>query len=186
LESTASPDQYLNFRTPIAHKLAHWSGFSESSSHAVQSFTVIRCAICGCSRLDAQSNGCARCGGAPAVRWEQVHIDEETKAKLLAHADELKGFGITLEQEQPLTKDAALTIAVVALVLQVVDSLRSGVLHDLVWYLRDLDIPEEQILRLRLDEPENISKVLSEPPNRGKPKSAARKKPAVKRKRSKK
>ena len=26
LESTASPDQYLNFRTPIAHKLAHSAG----------------------------------------------------------------------------------------------------------------------------------------------------------------
>jgi hypothetical protein len=55
--------------------------------------------------------------------------------------------------------------------------------------LRDLDILEEQILRLRLDEPENIAKVLSEPPEKdgkGKPKSAVRKKRSAKKKHSRK
>ena len=42
--------------------------------------------------------GCALCGGAPAVRWEQCYIDEDTKAKLLAHADELNALGLTLEE----------------------------------------------------------------------------------------
>src|SRR5208337_223070 len=32
-----------------------------------------------------------------------------------------------------------------------------GVLHKLVVYLRNLEIPEEEILRLRLDEPEQVS-----------------------------
>ena len=33
LESTASPDEYLNFRTPIAHGLAHGSGFWAPRTH---------------------------------------------------------------------------------------------------------------------------------------------------------
>ncbi len=121
---------------------------------------MMRCAICGCSRLDAQGLGCALCGAAPAVRWEQVHVNEETKAKLLAHAEELKKFGITLEQHELLQKDAGTKMTAIGLVLAVVDSLRSGVLHDLVLRLHDLAIPKEQILRLRLDEPETISEIL--------------------------
>jgi hypothetical protein len=136
--------------------------------------------------LDAQGVGCARCGGAPAVPWEQVHVSEETKAKLLAHADELKGFGVTLKQEQLLQKDAGTTMTAIGLALTVVESIHPGTLRSLIRFLRGLAIPEEQILRLRLDEPENISKVLRESPNKGKPKSAARKKSVAKRKRSKK
>jgi hypothetical protein len=33
LESIASPDEYLNFRTPIAHELAHWGGFWVPHTH---------------------------------------------------------------------------------------------------------------------------------------------------------
>jgi hypothetical protein len=121
---------------------------------------MMRCAICGCSRLDARGLGCALCGAAPAVRWEQVHVNEETKAKLLAHAEELKKFGITLEQHELLQKDAGTKMTAIGLVLAVVDSLRSGVLHDLVLKLHDLAIPKEQIQRLRLDEPETISEIL--------------------------
>jgi hypothetical protein len=81
----------------------------------------------------------------------------------VAHADELKTFGVTLEEQALLTKDAGTTMGAIGLVLSVVESLRSGVLRDLIHYLRDLAIPEEQILRLRLDEPEKISKLLQEP-----------------------
>jgi hypothetical protein len=133
--------------------------------------------------------GCALCGGAPAVRWEQCYIDEDTKAKLLTHADELKALGLTLEEPgEPLQKDAGLVVGAVGLVIQVVETVRPGTFRELVLKLRDLAIPKEQILRLRLDEPENISKVLSEPPPpyKGKPKQAARKKLVAKRKRSKK
>ncbi len=35
-ESIALPDQYLNFRTPIAHVLAHWSGFWVPCTHLAQ------------------------------------------------------------------------------------------------------------------------------------------------------
>jgi hypothetical protein len=134
---------------------------------------MMRCAICGCSKLDAQGVGCARCGGSPAVPWEQVHVDAETKAKLLAHVDELKAFGITIEQAQLVQKDAGTTLSAIGLVLTVVESIHPGTLRSIVLYLRDLAIPEEQILRLRLDEPENISKILSEPPKKEKRKSSA-------------
>ena len=139
---------------------------------------MLRCAICGCSRLDSNGVGCARCGGAPAVSWEQVHIDDETKAKLLAHADELKGFGVTLEKQQLLQKDAGTAMSAIGLALTVVESIHPGTLRSLVLFLRDLAIPEEQILRLRLDEPEKISKIRSKP-NKSKRKSL--RKPVTKR-----
>jgi hypothetical protein len=120
----------------------------------------MRCLQCGCSRLDTRGMGCALCGGAPAVRWEQCYIDEGTKNKLLAHADELKVFGLTLEEPgEPLRKDAGLVVGAIGLVIQVVETVRPGTFRELVLKLRDLAIPKEQILRLRLDEPENISKV---------------------------
>jgi hypothetical protein len=122
---------------------------------------MIRCVMCGSSRLDAEGVKCARCGGAPAVPWEQCHIDEETQAKLLAHAEDLKKFGVKVEQQQTVRKDAATVMAAVALGLQVVESFHPHVLRDLVLYLRDLAIPEEQIIRLRLEEPEKISQVLN-------------------------
>jgi len=139
--------------------------------------------------LDKQGMGCALCGGAAAVRWEQCYIDEGTKAKLLAHADELKALGLTLEEPGgPLKKDAGLVVGAVGLVIQVVETIRPGTFRELVLKLRDLAIPKEQILRLRLDEPENISKVLDEPPEKdgkGKPKLAVRKKHGAKGKPSK-
>jgi hypothetical protein len=125
--------------------------------------------------------GCARCGGSPAVPWEQVHVDEETKTKLLAHADELKEFGITLEEQHPLGKNAEGTMAALALSLHISDSLHHGVLHDLLLRLRDWAIPEEQIIRLRLTEPETVAETLREPTPTAELKSAGsarRKQPA--------
>jgi hypothetical protein len=68
---------------------------------------MIRCVQCGCSRLDSQGVGCALCGGAPAVGWEQCYIDEATKAKLLAHAAELKAAVRRFEKEVTQAKAAA-------------------------------------------------------------------------------
>lgn len=118
--------------------------------------------------MDSQGVGCARCGGSPAVPSEKCHINEETKSKLLAHADELKAFGVTLEKREPLTKISDHAIGLISLALGVSESLHPGTLRSLVLFLRNLAIPEEQILRLRLDEPENISKILSEQPDKGK------------------
>jgi hypothetical protein len=92
------------------------------------------------------------------LRSERCYITDETRKKLLDNADELSHFGISLEQVRPLQKDAGATIAIIGLVLAAADSLRSdtGSLRRLVILLRDLAIPEEEILRLRLDEPEQI------------------------------
>ena len=66
----------------------------------------------------------------------------------------------------------------IGLALTVVESIHPGTLRSLVLFLRDLAIPEEQILRLRLDEPEKISKIRSKP-DKGKRKSS--RKPVAKR-----
>ena len=94
---------------------------------------------------------------AGSVCTEHCHISEDTKAKLLSHTDDLKNFGITIEQSGSLQKVAG---AVETFVVRtaVADSLShdDGVLRRLVVYLRDLAIPEQEILRLRLEEPETI------------------------------
>ena len=92
------------------------------------------------------------------LRSERCYITDETQKKLLENADELSHFGISLAQVRPLQKDAGTTIAFIGLVLTAVDSLRSdtGSLRRLVILLRDLAVPEQEILRLRLDEPEQI------------------------------
>ena len=53
-------------------------------------------------------------------------------------------------------------LSVIALALQVAESLQPGILRSLLHYLRDLSIPHDEILRLRLAEPEEISDVLLE------------------------
>jgi hypothetical protein len=87
----------------------------------------------------------------------------------VAHAEELKTFGVTLEKQSILEKSAD-GLAIFGVALAVADSLNAGVLRKLVLYLRDLAIPKEEILRLRLDEPEQVLEVLSveepnDPPN---------------------
>jgi hypothetical protein len=103
---------------------------------------------------------CALCGGAPGFRSERCYVSEETKAKLLANAQNLKAFGVTLEEHRSLQKGIG-GLEVFGIVLAVADSLDSGVLRKLVLYLRDIAVPKEDILRLRLDEPEQIAEALS-------------------------
>jgi hypothetical protein len=121
----------------------------------------MRCIACGCSELDPGGYKCAQCGGAPGVRVEQCYVSEDTKVKLLVHTEELKSFGVIVEQQELIGKNVDY-VGGIALALQVVDSLKSGVLRQLVGYLRDLVIPQEEILRLRLAEPEVISDLLNE------------------------
>jgi hypothetical protein len=116
---------------------------------------MIRCLKCGCSRLDPKGYKCALCGGAPGLRSEQVYVSEETKAILLAHSEELRQFGITLEEHETLGKSVDY-VKTIGLALAIANSLRPGVLRDLVLLLRKIAISEEEILRLRLDEPEQI------------------------------
>jgi hypothetical protein len=123
----------------------------------LQSTRIVRCLICGCSRLDAEGYKCARCGGSPGLRTERCYITEDTKAKLKAHANELEAFGLTLDEHEVLGKHVD-TLAAIGLALAIADSLNSdsGLLRKLVQYLRDMAIPKDEVLRLRLDEPEQV------------------------------
>lgn len=121
---------------------------------------MYRCLKCGCSRTDAGGFlSCALCGAACGPRTEQCYITDDTKAKLLAHAEELENFGVTLEEQRTLGKSVD-GVSVVALGLAVAESLNAGILRKLIRHLRDLAISESEILRLRLDEPEHVSDVL--------------------------
>ena len=119
----------------------------------------MRCLVCGSSHLDPQGYKCGRCGKAVGLRSEACYVNEETKNKLLDHADQLAKFGIKVEPYEPLHKGVgpADVIVVVGVVITFADSFHHGVLGDLFCYLRDdLLIPEEESLKLRLDEPEQI------------------------------
>lgn len=136
---------------------------------------MVRCVNCGSSRLDEQGMRCARCGGAPAVGWEQVYVTEETKKKLRAHAKDLKPFGVTVVEYQPLKKHAGTVMTAIGLGVAVTEAIRPGTLRQVVLFLHQkLRIPEQQIIRLRLDEPENVSQALK-PRQTVKKKSAAKK-----------
>lgn len=122
---------------------------------------MLRCLVCGCSRFDPKGYKCALCGGAHGVRSEQCYVTDDTKAKLRAQAEELRNFGVALEEREVLHKGAGDVATYVGLALAVADSLNSGVLRKLVMLLWKVGIPKDEILRLRLDEPEAISEILS-------------------------
>jgi len=126
---------------------------------------MLRCLECGCSRFDAQGVGCALCGKSHGPRWERCYITEDTRRVLLAHADALREFGVTLSQEKPLQKGVD-TLAVAGLALAVAESLRHGVLRDLIVSLHDWGIARNEILRLRLTEPEVVDEILDKKANR--------------------
>src|SRR5262245_8600030 len=120
----------------------------------------LRCLICGSSRLDPQAYKCDRCGGAIGLRSERCYISEASAKTLLEHADDLGRFGIKVERIETLEKSADRIIEITAIVLNVLhltEALRPGTLCELVVYLRDaLRLADTEVLRLRLDEPEQI------------------------------
>jgi hypothetical protein len=118
---------------------------------------MVRCLECGCSRIDERGIGCALCGKALGPRWEECYVTEMTKTKLLAHSEELAHLGVTLERGASLRKNTGNTLGAIALVLSVAESLDHGVLRKLILYLyREIRIPRDEILRLRLAEPEQV------------------------------
>jgi hypothetical protein len=116
----------------------------------------LRCLVCGSSQLDPEGYKCGQCGSAVGLRSERCYVSEETKEKLLHHARDLSKFGVELEQSESLEKVSGQAFAVVALVLQIVESVRPATLRDLILFLRKIALPEEEILRLRLDEPDQV------------------------------
>ena len=80
----------------------------------------------------------------------------------MAHAKELKSLGATVLEYKPLRKSADTVVAAAALAIAIADSFDNGALRKLVVFLRDLSIPEEQIIRLRLDERKRLSNSLGQ------------------------
>jgi hypothetical protein len=105
--------------------------------------------------------GCALCGKSHGPRWERCYITEDTQRRLLAQADALKGFGVTLSEGKQLQKGID-TIGVAGLVLAVAESATHGVLRDLIISLHEWGVARNEILRLRLTEPEDVDKILSD------------------------
>jgi Glu-tRNA(Gln) amidotransferase subunit E-like FAD-binding protein len=116
---------------------------------------MMRCVKCGCSRLDARGIGCVLCGGSPGLRTEQVDVSFATKAKLLASAVELAGFGVTVEQVSCFRKVVGATEEQ-GVVLDFQEPLEGNILLELVTHLDYLGIPKHEIFRLRLAGPEEI------------------------------
>jgi len=122
----------------------------------------LRCLVCGSSRLDPEKYKCERCGSAVGLRTEECYVNDETKKKLISHADRLSQLGIRIEQVQTLRKaaDVGTAVGIIGLVIVLAESFHHGLLKELVAYLRDeLLLPEKEILSLRLDEPEEILKL---------------------------
>lgn len=105
--------------------------------------------------MDSEGYKCALCGGSPGLRTERCYITDDTKEKLFAHAKELKEFGVTLEEYESLAKHVG-ALEGFGIALAVAESFHPGTLRDLVRFLHDKAISENEILRLRLDEPEQI------------------------------
>jgi hypothetical protein len=121
----------------------------------------MRCLVCGSTKIDFESCKCRLCGAVAGLRDEECDVTEETKSKLWPHAQELSTFGVTLKRQDDLKKHID-PIEVISLALAVADSLDNGVLRKLVLFLRKLEIPQEEILRLRLAEPCAIAEILDD------------------------
>jgi hypothetical protein len=117
----------------------------------------VRCIQCGSAQFDPEGYKCGRCGGAMAARGEQCYVTEETIKKLRSYPNELSRFRITIEQHKPLRKDwVGTAIGAAALALYVADRIQPDATRNLVQFLCDLAVPKDDILRLRIAEPEEI------------------------------
>jgi hypothetical protein len=67
------------------------------------------------------------------------------------------------EGHESLRKDAKTTFAAIGLAIQMARELQpGGVLRKLILYLHELAISRDEILRLRLTEPEEVDRILNE------------------------
>jgi hypothetical protein len=124
---------------------------------------MFRCLRCGCSRTDAGGFlSCILCGTACGLRTEAVLLTDDTKAILLAHTEDLKAFGLTLEKCEPLQKDVRTIATVVNVVLNIATSLDAGVLKKLIHSLHQWGIDRNELQGLRLTEPEEVDEICNE------------------------
>ena len=122
---------------------------------------MVRCIECGCSRFDVQGFCCALCRKPHGIRSEPCHITAETQRVLVAHAAELQRFGVALTEAEQIRKDAGTLMSAVGLVVSLSEAVFPGSLRKAVFFLyHELTIPRNEILRLRLSEPEEIDQIL--------------------------
>jgi len=116
---------------------------------------MIRCVNCGSSRLDSDYVVCILCGGSAGVRWEQCHVSREAKVHLLMSATELKAFGIGVELHRTFAKVMGGPKGF-GVALDLADHLNKKILPEVISFLRGKGMHAQDILRLRLDEPEIV------------------------------
>jgi hypothetical protein len=117
-----------------------------------------RCLACGSSELDSKGRKCGLCGQSIGLRSEACYVSKETQQRLLEHSKKLLKLGVELRQHETLQFKAPEVVITERIALEVDEPMRTDTLRALVGLLRDLSVPEEEVLRLRLDEPERIRK----------------------------
>ena len=120
----------------------------------------IRCLVCGSSKQEggkwAGSAKCAKCGAAMGLRSERCWVSDETINKLLPHAKTLEDYGFQFTSDNRLEKNWAETVGGVAALMYIVNEVRPGTVQEVVQILKKVHIPYDEIIRLRLDEPEVV------------------------------
>jgi hypothetical protein len=85
-----------------------------------------------------------------------VHVSFATEGKLLGSGTELRAFGVTVKTVETFQKVAGAPQHQHGVVLDFREPLDHEILRELVAHVVYLGIPKDEILRLRLDEPEWI------------------------------
>jgi hypothetical protein len=122
-----------------------------------------RCLVCGSSEQEggdwAGSLKCAKCGAAMGLRSERCMVSDETINKLLPHTKTLENYGFQFTSGDRLEKNWAEPVGGVAAAIYIVETVRPGTVRDIIQFLKKIHIPHEEILRLRLDEPDIVEEL---------------------------
>jgi hypothetical protein len=117
-----------------------------------------RCLVCGSSNLDSKGRSCGLCGQSIGLRGQFCEVSKKTQQTLFDHSKELLKLGVETRRLEALQFRAPEVVITERIALEVDKLMRPDTLRALVGFLRDLSVPEDEVLRLRLDEPERIRK----------------------------
>lgn len=90
------------------------------------------------------------------LRSERCWVSDKTIIRLLPHAKTLEKFGFQFKSGERLEKRWADQVAGVAGAIYILEAVRPGTVQDIVRLLKNLRIPYDEIIRLRLDEPDVV------------------------------
>ena len=120
----------------------------------------MRCLVCGSAKQEggewAGTFKCAKCGAAMGLRGERCWVSNHTIVRLLPHKKTLEELGFRFESGDRLEKRSVDEIQAAAAAIYILETVRPGTVRDIVQYLKKLRIPYDEIIRLRLDEPEVV------------------------------